>query len=115
MSHQKKIMGVFNESITVKMKFEVTMGVCGERPWAWSSLILQSAHYHPLLVHGWFVVWTEPGDILCKCYLAGPLPTHTHCNFKLHFNHDRFIKNTHYFFLVTHITLLIREQAVLFR
>ena len=37
MSHQKKIMGVFNESIMVKMKFEVTMGVCGERPWAWRA------------------------------------------------------------------------------
>ena len=33
----EKIMGVFNESIMVKMKFEVTMGVCGERPWAWRA------------------------------------------------------------------------------
>ena len=31
MSHQKKIMCVFNESIMVKMKFEVTMGVCREK------------------------------------------------------------------------------------
>ena len=29
----EKIMGVFNESIMVKIKFEVTMGVCGERAW----------------------------------------------------------------------------------
>ena len=34
--------------------------------------------------------------------LAGPVgqkpfPTHIHCNFKLHFNHNRFIKDTHYF------------------
>ena len=39
MSHQKHIMGVFNESIMVKIKFEVTM-VCvetGERPWAWRA------------------------------------------------------------------------------
>ena len=28
----EKIMGVFNESIMVKMEFEVTMSVCGERP-----------------------------------------------------------------------------------
>ena len=32
MSHQKKIMGVFNESIMVKMEFEVTMSVCGKGP-----------------------------------------------------------------------------------
>ena len=43
-----------------------------------------------------------------------PIPTHIHCNFKLHFNNDRFIKDTHYFFLVTHITLLMPEQAVFF-
>ena len=30
----EKIMGVFNESIMVKMEFEVTMGVYGERLWA---------------------------------------------------------------------------------
>ena len=28
-----------------------------------------------------------------------PFPTHIHCNFKLHFNHVRFIQDTHYFFL----------------
>ena len=33
----EKIMGVFNESIMVKMEFEVTMCVCGERPWAWRA------------------------------------------------------------------------------
>ena len=26
-----------------------------------------------------------------------PFPTHIHCNFKLYFNHDRFIKDTDYF------------------
>ena len=26
-----------------------------------------------------------------------PFPTHIHCNFKLHFNHDRFIRDTHTF------------------
>ena len=31
----EKIMGVFNESIMVKMEFEVTMGVYVERAWAW--------------------------------------------------------------------------------
>ena len=30
----EKIMGVFNESIMVKMEFEVTMGVYVERAWA---------------------------------------------------------------------------------
>ena len=32
-------MGVFNESIMVKMEFEVTMGVYGERPWAMEVLV----------------------------------------------------------------------------
>ena len=31
MSHQKKIMGVYNESIVVKTEFEVTMDVCGAK------------------------------------------------------------------------------------
>ena len=45
-----------------------------------------------------------------------PFPIHTHCNFKLHFNHDRFMKNNYYFFfLVTHTNVLMREQAVFFR
>ena len=39
MSHQEKIMGVFNESIMVKMEFEVTMGVYGERLWACTAWI----------------------------------------------------------------------------
>ena len=35
----EKIMGVFNESIMVKMEFEVTMGVYGERLWAFRAWI----------------------------------------------------------------------------
>ena len=30
----EKLMGVFNESVMVKMELEVTMDVCGERLWA---------------------------------------------------------------------------------
>ena len=33
----EKIMGVYNESIIVKMEFEVTMNVCGERLWAFKA------------------------------------------------------------------------------
>ena len=37
MNHQKKRMGVYNESIVVKMEFEVTMYVCGDRLWAYMA------------------------------------------------------------------------------
>ena len=50
---------------------------------------------------------------------TGPKPfsIHTHCNVRFHFNHDRLVKNTYdfsSFFLVTHTTLLMHEQAMIF-